>query len=216
MSGSLNQIRSVKLGVLRHTQTSNNIKTITMKNLVLVLAVLVSSFGFGQAPNTSTPGSNIANDVGNYMANSPTFYRGEAKFTDLRGILETILTNPQLAKKMIMDVDPAILDVRVWGDGCSLEPAEQRKTLPRFGDVIDAIPAIMAKHFDNVECVVSYICDPDSVTWKAEYIRLSTKDYTESFVIQFCWGNGTDYLVSVAAELNSKVLTKAALSKYQN
>ena len=36
------------MGMLRHTQTSNNIKTITMKNLAVVLAVLVSSFGFGQ------------------------------------------------------------------------------------------------------------------------------------------------------------------------
>ncbi|MDC3352418.1 hypothetical protein OAV92_04145 [Crocinitomicaceae bacterium] len=98
-----------------------------MKNLVLVLVVLVSSFGFGQAPNTSTPGSNIANDVGNYMANSPTFYRGDAKFADMRGILENILTNPQLAKKMIMDIDPAILDIRVWGDGYSQEPAGNTK-----------------------------------------------------------------------------------------
>ena len=71
------------MGMLRHTRTSNKIKTITMKNLAVVLAVLVSSFGFGQAPNTSTPGSRIADDVGNYMANSPTFYRGEAKFADL-------------------------------------------------------------------------------------------------------------------------------------
>ena len=36
------------MGMLRHTQTSNNIKTITMKNLALVFAVLVSSFGFSQ------------------------------------------------------------------------------------------------------------------------------------------------------------------------
>ena len=34
--------------MLRHTQTSNNIKTIAMKKIVFVLAVLVSSFGFGQ------------------------------------------------------------------------------------------------------------------------------------------------------------------------
>ena len=115
-----------------------------MKNLAVVLVVLVSSFGFGQAPNTSTPGSRIADDVGNYMANSPTFYRGDAKFADMRGILENILTNPQLAKKMIMQIDPAILNVLVWGDGYSQEPAEQHKTLPRFGDVIDALPAIMA------------------------------------------------------------------------
>ena len=36
------------MGMLRHTQTSNNIKTIAMKKIVLVFAVLVSSFGFGQ------------------------------------------------------------------------------------------------------------------------------------------------------------------------
>ena len=189
-----------------------------MKNLAVVLAVLVSSFGFGQAPNTSTPGSNIANDVGNYMANSPTFYRGEAKFTDLRGILETILTNPQLAKKMIMDVDPAILDLREWGAKYSQESAEQRKTLPRFGDVIDALPAIMAKHFDKFECRFRYECDPDSANWKFEYIDVVPKDYvTEDWLrIQFCYGNGTDRLVSIAAELNRKVITKSVLSRYQN
>ena len=37
------------MGMLRHTQTSNNIKTITMKNLAVVFTVLVSSFGFGQS-----------------------------------------------------------------------------------------------------------------------------------------------------------------------
>jgi hypothetical protein len=119
-----------------------------MKKIVFVFAVLMSSTLFSQMPSQSTPGSRIANDVGNYMANSPTFYRGEAKFDDMRGILETILTNPQSAKKMIMQIDPAILDVLVWGNGYSQEPAEQHKTLPRFGDVIDALPAIMAKHFE--------------------------------------------------------------------
>ena len=189
-----------------------------MKNLAVVLAVLVSSFGFGQAPNTSTPGSRIANDVGNYMANSPTFYRGEANFFDLRGVCEIILTNPQKAKKMIEAVDPDILDIRTWGNRYSQEPVEQYKTLPRFGDVIDALPAIMAKHFDKFECRFRYECDPDSANWKFEYIDVVPKDYvTEDWLrIQFCYGNGTDRLVSIAAELNRKVITKSVLSRYQN
>jgi len=187
-----------------------------MKNLAVVLAVLVSSFGFGQAPNTSTPGSNIANDVGNYMANSPTFYRGEAKFTDLRGILETILTNPQLAKKMIMDVDPAILDLRVWGAKYSQESAEQRKTLPRFGDVIDALPAIMAGRLGS-DYTVIYKCDSDDA-WKREEIYIMHTDNSEiaDFKIRFCYGYGTDRLVSVIVEERFHVLTKTMLSKYQN
>ena len=189
-----------------------------MKNLVLVLVVLVSSFSFGQALNTSTPGSRIARDVDNYIANSPTFYRGEANSFDLRGVCEIILTNPQKAKKMIAEVDSAILDVRVWGQRYSQEPAEQLKTLPRFGDVIDAIPAIMAKHFDKFECRVRCRCDPDSARWKFEWIDIVPKDYvSEDWLrIQFCWGNGDDQLVSVIAELNGDVITKSVLSKYQN
>lgn len=188
-----------------------------MKNLAVVLVVLVSSFGFGQAPNTSTPGSRIADDVGNYMANSPTFYRGDAKFADMRGILENILTNPQLAKKMIMQIDPAILNVLVWGDGYSQEPAEQHKTLPRFGDVIDALPAIMAGRLGS-DYTVIYKCDPDSDFWKKEEIYIMHKDNSQiaDFNIMFCYGNGTDRLVSVIVEERSEVLTKTMLSKYQN
>ena len=102
------------MGMLRHTQTSNNIKTIVMKKIIFVFAGLVSSIVFGQSA-----GDRIANDVGNYMANSPVRYRGEAKFDNMRGILKTILTNPQSAKKMIMQIDPAILDMLVWGNGYS-------------------------------------------------------------------------------------------------
>ncbi len=58
------------------------------------------------------------------MSNSPTFYRGEVEYEEVAGILETILTNPQLAKKMIMQIDPAILDVLVWGQAYSQDPAE--------------------------------------------------------------------------------------------
>ena len=188
-----------------------------MKNLAVVFAVLVSSFGFGQAPNTSTPGSRIADDVGNYMANSPTYYRGDAKFADMRGILENILTNPQLAKKMIMDIDPAILDIRVWGDGYSQEPAEEHKILPRFGDVIDALPAIMSGRLGS-DYTVIYKCDPDSDFWKGEEIYIMHKDVTDiaDFEIRFCYGNGTDRLVSVIVEERFHVLTKTMLSKYQN
>lgn len=182
-----------------------------MKNLV-VLAVLVSSFGFAQ----SSPGDRIANDVGNYMANSPTFYRGEAKFDDMRGILETILTNPQLAKKMIMQIDPAILDVLVWGQDYSQDPAEQHKTLPRFGDVIDALPAIMASRLSS-DYTVIYNCLCDRA-WKREEIYIMHKDNTEiaDFEIRFCYGNGTDRLVSVIVEERASVLTKTMLSRYQN
>jgi hypothetical protein len=183
-----------------------------MKKIVLVFAVLVSSFGFGQ----SSPGDRIANDVGNYMANSPTFYRGEAKFDDMRGILETILTNPQLAKKMIMQIDPAILDVLVWGHKYSQEPAEQHKTLPRFGDVIDALPAIMAGRLSS-DYTVIYVCNCDDA-WKLEEIYIMHKDNSEiaDFNIKFCYGNGTDRLVSVIVEERFGVLTKTMLSKYQN
>ena len=188
-----------------------------MKNLVLVFAVLLTSFGFGQMPNQSSAGSRIANDVGNYMANSPTFYRGEAKFADMRGILENILTNPQLAKKMIMDVDPAILDVLIWGYKYSHEPAEQHKTLPRFGDVIDALPAIMAGRLGS-DYTVIYKCDPESESWKFEEIYIMHKDNSQiaDFNIKFCYGNGTDRLVSVIVEERFHVLTKTMLSKYQN
>ena len=183
-----------------------------MKKIVLVLAVLVSSFGFGQ----SSPGDRIANDVGNYIANSPTFYRGEAKFDDMRGILETILTNPQSAKKMIMQIDPAILDVLVWGYKYSQDPAEQHKTLPRFGDVIDALPAIMAGRLSS-DYTVIYKCNCDDA-WKLEEIYIMHKDNSEEadFKIQFCYGNGTDRLVSVIVEERFEVLTKTMLSKYQN
>jgi hypothetical protein len=183
-----------------------------MKKIVLVLAVLVSSFGFGQ----SSPGDRIANDVGNYIANSPTFYRGEAKFDDMRGILETILTNPQSAKKMIMQIDPAILDVLVWGQSYSQEPAEQHKTLPRFGDVIDALPAIMAGRLSS-DYTVIYKCDSDAVL-KRDEIYIMHKDNSEKadFKIRFCYGYGTDRLVSVIVEERFEVLTKTMLSKYQN
>ena len=187
-----------------------------MKKIVLVFAVLVSSFGVGQMPNQSSAGSRIANDVGNYMANSPTLYRGEAKFDDMRGIHETILTNPQLAKKMIMQIDPAILDVLVWGQDYSQEPAEQHKTLPRFGDVIDALPAIMAGRLSS-DYTVIYTCGCDDA-WKLEEIYIMHKDNTEiaDFRINFCYGYGTDRLVSVRVEERFRVLTKTMLSKYQN
>lgn len=187
-----------------------------MKKIVLVLAVLMSSTLFSQMPSQSTPGSGIANDVGNYMANSPTFYRGEAKFDDMRGILETILTNPQSAKKMIMQIDPAILDVLVWGYGYSQEPAEQHKTLPRFGDVIDALPAIMAGRLGS-DYTVIYKCNCDDA-WKFEEIYIMHTDNSEiaDFEIRFCYGNGTDRLVSVIVEERFEVLTKTMLSKYQN
>ena len=187
-----------------------------MKNLAVVFAVLMSSTLFSQMPNQSSAGSRIANDVGNYMANSPTFYRGEAKFADMRGILENILTNPQLAKKMIIDIDPAILDMLVWGYGYSQEPAEQHKTLPRFGDVIDALPAIMAGRLGS-DYTVIYKCNCDDM-WKFEKIYIMHKDNSEiaDFNIRFCYGNGTDRLVSVIVEERFHVLTKTMLSKYQN
>lgn len=187
-----------------------------MKKIVLVLAVLMSSTLFSQMPSQSTPGSRIANDVGNYMANSPVRYRGEAKFDDMRGILKTILTNPQSAKKMIMQIDPAILDVLVWGQSYSQEPAEQHKTLPRFGDVVDALPAIMAGRLSS-DYTVIYKCDSDAVL-KRDEIYIMHKDNSEraDFNIRFCYGNGTDRLVSVIVEERFHVLTKTMLSKYQN
>jgi hypothetical protein len=83
--------------------------------------------------------------------------------------------------------------------------------------VIDALPAIMAGRLGS-DYTVIYKCDPESESWKFEEIYIMHKDNSEiaDFNIKFCYGNGTDRLVSVIVEEQFHVLTKTMLSKYQN
>ena len=48
------------------------------------------------------------------------------------------------------------------------------------------------------------------------YIMHKDNSQIADFNIKFCYGNGTDRLVSVIVEERFHVLTKAMLSKYQN
>ncbi len=80
--------------------------------------------------------------------------------------------------------------------------------------MIDALPAIMAGR-SHSDYTIKYTCLCDRAR-KHKEIYLMHKDNTEiaDFEIQFCYGNGTDRLVSVIVEERFCVLTKTMLSKY--
>jgi hypothetical protein len=97
------------MGMLRHTQTSNNIKTIAMKKIVLVFAVLVSSFGLGQSdpqPELQKMIDSAVTELDNWKANTKTFKTGGDDAAAF-GLLENLFLDADV-KYMYARINPAI------------------------------------------------------------------------------------------------------------
>ncbi len=114
--------------MLRHTQTSNNIKTIAMKKIVLVFAVLVSSFGFGQSdpqPELQKMIDSAVTELDNWKANTKTFKTGGDDAAAF-GLLENLFLDADV-KYMYARINPDIdeleinnLDLNIGGT-CSFD-----------------------------------------------------------------------------------------------
>ena len=102
------------MGMLRHTQKSNNIKTIAMKKIVLVFAVLVSSFGFGQSdpqPELQKMIDSAVTELDNWKANTKTFKTGGDDAATF-GLLENLFLDADV-KYMYARINPDIDELEI-------------------------------------------------------------------------------------------------------
>jgi hypothetical protein len=100
-----------------------------MKNLAVVLAVLVSSFGFGQ------------DDFGQKLkawSDTTKTYKSVGVENEQQlciGILENVLSDPLLVKKLYNDINPDILGLRPVMNG-------PEGDAPLFGVILDKVATI--------------------------------------------------------------------------